>query len=54
MYRVGYESVEEPLKNLRVLYQILEMKPDKDEEEKSVFHWLFSMDLLFLRHKTTK
>lgn len=26
MYRVGYESVEEPLKNLRMLYEILELE----------------------------
>lgn len=29
MYKVGYESVEEPLKNLRMLYQILEVKDDE-------------------------
>ena len=29
MYRVGYESVEEPLKNLRKLFQILEYEEDK-------------------------
>lgn len=30
MFRVGYESVEEPLKNLRKLYEILEL-PDLEE-----------------------
>jgi len=29
MYKVGYESVEEPLKNLRKLYQILEYESDE-------------------------
>lgn len=32
MYRVGYESVEEPLKNLRKLYQILDYDEDKIED----------------------
>lgn len=29
MYRVGYESVEEPLKNLRKLYEILDYEKDR-------------------------
>lgn len=32
MYRVGYESVEEPLKNLRMLYQIMGLDNNKIEE----------------------
>lgn len=29
MYQIGYESVEEPLKNLKLLYEYMEMPPDK-------------------------
>lgn len=29
MFRVGYESVEEPLKNLRKLYEIMELSPEE-------------------------
>lgn len=31
MFRVGYESVEEPLKNLRMLYALMGMAPDEIE-----------------------
>ena len=42
MYKVGYESVEEPLKNLRMLYQILGLEDNKidriikDERQKQI------------------
>lgn len=42
MYKVGYESVEEPLKNLRMLYQILGLEANKidviirDERQKQI------------------
>jgi len=29
MYRVGYESIEEPLKNLASLYKLMELEPDE-------------------------